>query len=64
MLEEELEMTAEEILQMSNALLQKNLIDMFVGGDSQQLVFKLKDADQAMKCDYPPQHCQLIVPIL
>ena len=49
MLEEEMQMTAEEILQMSNVLLQKNLVDMFVGGENNQLVFKLKDADQAMK---------------
>ncbi len=49
MLQEELQASAEEILQMSNALLQKNIIDMFFGGESKQLIFKLKDADQAMK---------------
>ena len=49
LLEEELQMTAEEILQMSNTLLQRNLVDIFGGGESSQLVFKLKDADQALK---------------
>lgn len=48
-LEDELQMSAEDILQTSNTLLQRNLIDMFSGGESNQLVFKLKDADQAMK---------------
>lgn len=49
MLEEEMDVTAEEILQLINTLLQSNLVDMFEGGRDQQLVFKLKDADQAMK---------------
>ena len=32
LLEDELQMNAEEILQTSNSLLQRNLIDMFSGG--------------------------------
>jgi len=48
-LETELQLSGEEILQISNQLLSQNLIDVLSGGKGKDLVLKLKDVDQAMK---------------
>jgi len=48
-LETELQMSGEDMLQMTNQLLSQNLIDVLSGGSGKDLIFKLKDLDQAMK---------------
>lgn len=49
LLETELQMSGEDMLQMTNQLLSQNLIDVLSGGSGKELIFKLKDLDQAMK---------------
>ena len=56
-LEAELQLSGEDILQVINQLLSQNLVDALSGGKNKDLIFKLKDADQAMKCGRPPVAC-------
>ncbi len=48
-LEAELQLSGEEILKITNSLLNQNLVDVLSGGHGKDLIFKLKDVDQAMK---------------
>ena len=50
MLRDELQVSDKDLLQISNDFLQKNVIDLLSGGESNELFFRLKDADQALKC--------------
>lgn len=48
MVEEELQVSVSEIMKISNTFLQNHLIDILKGKGG-ELIFKLKDAVQAMK---------------